>query len=58
MIELSNEKENVVCPYENLVDYNIFHIKKDHHGNNYVPVKYDLDNLIDEHVQGQNPLSI
>jgi hypothetical protein len=45
-----------VFSYESIVDYNVFHIKKDHYGNQYVPVKYDIDDLMEEHVEGRNPL--
>ena len=45
-----------VCPYESLLDFNVFHPKKDQDGNHYVPVKYDLRDLMIEHVKGKNPL--
>ncbi|CAB4011337.1 Hypothetical predicted protein [Paramuricea clavata] len=45
-----------VFSYESIVDYNVFHIKKDHYGNQYVPVKYDIDDLMEDHVEGRNPL--
>ena len=45
-----------VCPYESLVDFNVFHCKKDQDGNKYVPVKYDLRDITTEHAQGENPL--
>ena len=47
-----------VCSFESLVDYNVFHIKKDYNGNQYVPVKYDLDDVMEEHVDESNPLSL
>lgn len=45
-----------ICPYDSLVDFNVFHCKKDKHGNQYVPVKYDLCDIIEEHAEGRNPL--
>ena len=49
----NNTGESMICSAEGLVDYNVFHVKKDQHGNTYVPVKYDLDDILEEHVEGQ-----
>ena len=45
-----------VCTYEGLLDFNVFHPKKDQDGNHNVPVKYDLRDLMIEHVKCENPL--
>ena len=58
VMEQSNEDGLHVCAYESLLDYNVFHLKRDEHGNKYVPVKYELDDIIEEHVQGCNPLNL
>ena len=42
--------------YENLVDYNVFHNHEDNLGELYVAVKYDIDDVIAQHVKGRNPL--
>ena len=52
----TEEVSTRVCPYEVLLDFNVFHCKKDQNGNRYVPVKYDLRDLMTEHIQGENPL--
>ena len=55
----NSERENsIVYSYESLVDYNVFHIKKDSNGTLYVPVKYDLDDIMEEHVYERNPLNV
>ena len=30
-------------PFESLLDYNVFHVKQDHHGISYIAVKYDIN---------------
>ena len=54
-----NDEDNrpVIYSHESMVDFNVFHIKKDQYGNQYAPVKYDLDDIIKEHVKGRNPLN-
>ena len=37
-----------ISPYENLVDYNVFHKEKSDCGDLYVPVKYHLDDILEE----------
>ena len=49
-------EEEFLCSYERLVDYNVFHEKKDDLDNTYVSVKYDIDDLIEEHSKDFNPL--
>lgn len=44
------------CSYDSLVDYNVFHVKKDKHKNEYVSVKYDIDDLLEEHMKLNNRL--
>ena len=45
-----------ISPYENLVDYNAFHKKKSNCRDLYVPVKYHLDNMLEEYNNFRNPL--
>ena len=52
----NKEDEKAVCSYNSLVDFNVFHCKKGHLGQQYVPVKYDLGDIIKEHAEGRNPL--
>ena len=40
----SEENKKAVYSYDSLVDFNVFHCKKDKHGQQYVPVKYDVCN--------------
>ena len=49
----NNIGKSMMFSAEGLVDYNVFQVKKDQHGNTYVPVKYDLDDILEEHVEGQ-----
>ena len=42
--------------YENLVGYNVYHLKKAFDGNLFVPVKYCIKYILEEHLNGQNPL--
>jgi hypothetical protein len=46
----------IICPYENIVDYNVFHIHEDNLRNMYITMKYDIKDLMAEHVRGCNPL--
>ena len=50
------DSETEVCSYESLVDFNVLHIHEDHEGELYVPVKYDIMDLIEQHLKGDNPL--
>ena len=54
----SGRENSIVYSYESLVDYNVFRIKKDSYGTLYVPVKYDLDDIMEEHVYERNPLNV
>jgi hypothetical protein len=54
--ESASETGHVICPYENLVDYNVFHIHKDCLKELYISVKYDVKDLMAQHVKGCNPL--
>lgn len=54
--QIVNVTGHVICPFENLVDCNVFHIHKDSSGNLYIPVKYDIDDLMEQHVNERNPL--
>ena len=49
----TEEVSTHLCPYKVLLAFNIFHSKKDQNGNHYVPVKYNLRNIMNEHVQGK-----
>jgi len=42
--------------YNSIVDYNVFHIKTTADGNMYIPVKYDIDDLLEEHLHFYNPI--
>lgn len=48
--------ETRLSSYESLVDFNVFHLKKDFTGNLYLPVKYNIDDIVEEHILGDNPL--
>ncbi|XP_028417997.1 uncharacterized protein LOC114542721 [Dendronephthya gigantea] len=52
----STEDVTGIYPYDSLVDFNVFHCKKDKENNKYVAVKYDLRDIIEEHIEGRNPL--
>lgn len=54
--EAINEARHILCPHENLVDYNVFHIHKDHQKNMYISVKYHIKDLMAQHLKGSNPL--
>lgn len=56
--ERTDNEKSVICSFESLVDFNVFHMKRDHRGNKYIPVKYDIDDLIEEHVEGRNPFHL
>ena len=49
----NEDNSPVIYSHESMVDFNVFHIKKDQYGNQHVPVKYDIE----EHVKGRNPLN-
>ena len=39
-----------ICPYESLVDFNVLHVHEEGSGKMYVPTKYDIHNLIGQHL--------
>ena len=41
---------------DNLLDYNVFHVKQDHIGNSYIAMKYNINDIMHEHLKGINPL--
>ena len=47
---------HIICAYEKIVDYNVFHVHKDNLKNMYITMKYDIKDLMSEHVKGCNPL--
>ena len=54
-VEGRSEKYSIIA-YESLVDYNVFHKVLHSDGSVYAPVKYDLTDIMIEHLQGANPL--
>ena len=43
-----------LCFYEkSLVNYNVFHSHEDNEGELYVPVKYDIGDLTEQHIEGK-----
>ena len=48
--------EEKLFPYESLVDFNVFHLKNDTVGNCYIPTKYCIDDIVEQHIKGSNPL--
>lgn len=42
------------CSYDSLVDYNVFHLKR-LSGCNFIPVKYDICDILELHASGDNP---
>ena len=55
-VKSSEEVETKLCPYESLVDFNILHLHEDNEGGLYVPMKYDITDLMEQHLKGDNPL--
>ena len=51
--EVTNEDNQFICSYESLVDYNVFHIIE-FNNSLYISVKYDIDDLVEEHYKGHN----
>ena len=43
------------CLYDRLLDFNVYS-SQDLNGKLYVPLKYDLTDIIDLHIKGENPL--
>lgn len=37
---------NIICAYENLVNYNVFHVHNDHSKNMFISVKYHVNDLM------------
>ena len=54
--ESSTESGHIISAYEHLVDYNIFHVHKDCLKDLYISVKYDIKDLMIQHLKGCNPL--
>lgn len=54
--EISDTLTHSICSYESLVDYNVFHVHVNHLEEMYIPVKYDICDLMEQHVKGKNPL--
>ena len=52
-----NCNRHVICPYETLVDYNVFHIHKDYLKELYISVKYDVNDIMAQHVKKSNYLT-
>ena len=48
--------ETGIASYESLVDFNVFHTHEDSEGGLYIPVKYDIVDIIEQHAKGKNPL--
>lgn len=53
-VELCSPEETFVCPYEHIVDYNVYHVKKNDNLM-YIPLKYNVKDLLYEHTQDRNP---
>ena len=49
------EQNSFICSYESLLDYNVFHFKLAE-GKTFVPVKYYIEDLIQEHLNETSPL--
>ena len=56
LVEIPSPSKDFICSYERLVDFNVFHEKFDENSNIYIPVKYDIDDIIEEHCKDCNPL--
>ena len=54
--ESSTESGHIISAYEHLVDYNIFHVHKDCLKDLYISVKYEIKDLMMQHLKGCNPL--
>ena len=54
--ELEDSTKHNICAYESPVDFNILHVHKGRSNELYVPAKYDLSDLIEQHAKGKNPL--
>ena len=48
---MTHEDNQFNCSYESLVDYNVFHIIE-FNNSLYISVKYDIDDLVEEHYKG------
>ena len=53
---VEDDKEEYLCCYQSLIDYNVFHVKNDKQGNLYIPTKYDIDDLVEQHYKSRNPI--
>ena len=41
---------------DDLVDFNVLHLKKNHLGKSYIPAKYHLNDIMEEFLKDTNPL--
>ena len=55
-VKTCEDVETKLCSYESLVDFNVFHYHEDNKGELYVPVKYDILDLMEQHLREDNPL--
>ena len=54
--EVESARCHEICVYESLVDFSVLHIRTGRLDELYVPVKYDIDDLVEQHLQGTNPI--
>ena len=50
-VKYTDVEEVFICPYERLVDFNVYHIKKVEQ-ELYIPIKYDVDDIVEEYAIG------
>ena len=50
-VKCIDDEEIFICPYERLVDFNVYHIKKVEQ-ELYIPIKYDIDDIVEEYAIG------
>ena len=51
-VEYMEPGEYLVCAYEHLVDFNVFHLKTYQDGRTFVLIKYDIDDIAEEYLKG------
>ena len=56
IVSLITSEKTQVSPYENSVDYNVFHKKESNCGDLYIPVKYHLNEILEKYNNFRNPL--
>ena len=57
VMEIEDEELcTAVYAYECVVDFNVFHVKTTNTRKMYIPTKYNLNDIMVEHVKGLNPL--